>query len=37
MPVYGKDYGEKAPYVFSKDLGNQKNRFPHSLRPGYNC
>jgi hypothetical protein len=33
MAVHGKDYGEKAPFVFSTDLGNRKNRFPHSLSP----
>ncbi len=32
-----KTMGIKPPYVFSKDLGNRKNRFPHSLRPGYYC
>jgi hypothetical protein len=37
MAVHGKAYGENAPYGFSKDLGNRKYRFPHSLRPGYDC
>jgi hypothetical protein len=23
MAVHGKDYGEKAPYIFSKELGNR--------------
>jgi len=34
MVVNGKVYGDKAPYGFYKDLGNRKNRFPQSLRPG---
>jgi hypothetical protein len=37
MAVHGKDYGDKTPYAFSKDLGNRKNRFPHSLRHGRHC
>ena len=37
MAVHGKAYGDKTPYGFPKDLGNRKNRFPHSLRPGHDC
>jgi|GEM_PF-4065051 len=37
MPVHGKAYGEKTPYGFSKDLGNRKYRFPHSLSPDDGC
>jgi hypothetical protein len=37
MPVHGKAYGKKTPYGFSKDLGNRKYRFPHSLSPDDGC
>jgi hypothetical protein len=32
-----KSLREKTPYGFSKDLGNRKYRFPHSLSPDDGC